>query len=302
MPRLQLADGQRLAYHDIGSRAPNAPTLVLLHGFGMRAAFWIPLLAGLTKDTRVVLPDFRGFGNSHGTHYSQADVLSQSADDLQLLLDALQLKQVALAGLSMGACVSMRYFERHGHQRVSRYLNIDQAPCVSNQPDWQWGLFGTQQTRRYGEFRALLAAVEHSGAPSDYRALPWRLRRQANSAFSKFFGAAFFLPGHRWGMQAGLRIPGLAQQLLPRRNWLAYMHCMRAYVEQNYDFRAGLAQLDIPLTAMIGLRSQMYPAAGQMAFAKLAPRAELLPLRIAGHAIPFERPTAFRRALRRFLA
>ena len=194
MPRLQLADGQRLAYHDIGSRAPNAPTLVLLHGFGMRAAFWIPLLAGLTKDTRVVLPDFRGFGNSHGTHYSQADVLSQSADDLQLLLDALQLKQVALAGLSMGACVSMRYFERHGHQRVSRYLNIDQAPCVSNQPDWQWGLFGTQQTRRYGEFRALLAAVEHSGAPSDYRALPWRLRRQANSAFSKFSVPRFFCP------------------------------------------------------------------------------------------------------------
>ena len=66
MPSIQLNDGQRLHYHDLAPnrryRDRSTPPLVLLHGFGMQAAWWRPLLAGLQLRQRVILPDLRGFG------------------------------------------------------------------------------------------------------------------------------------------------------------------------------------------------------------------------------------------------
>lgn len=303
MPQIQLADGQRLHYHDLHPRhGRGAPPLVLLHGFGMQASWWRPLLAGLGLRRRIILPDLRGFGGSHQARYSREDVISQGADDLAALLDALQLDQVALAGLSMGACVSMSYLAQHGGERVERYLNIDQAPRVTNQDDWSWGLFGPQQAQRYGDFRTLLKAIDGVGRPADYRQLPRRLRWQLERSFAQFFADAFAGRAQQISMQIGFGMPLLNQRLLPRQNWHAYLDCMSAYTRHNYDFSAGIAQLDAPLGVMIGTRSKLYPAPGQYAFARLAPHSRFIEFHGAGHALPFEQPVRFRSELKRFLS
>ena len=306
MPSIQLSDGQRLHYHDLAPnrryRDRSTPPLVLLHGSGMQAAWWRPLLAGLQLRQRVILPDLRGFGASHDSRYSSQDVISQSADDLESLLATLKLERVALAGLSMGACVSMRYFGRHGTHRIDRYLNIDQAPRVTNRDDWRWGLFGESQGARYGQFRELLAQIDSAGRPTDYRALPRHLRRSLERSFAEFFSDAFESRSHRLSMLLGLGLPVLSQQVLPRRNWHAYLDCMSAYTRENYDFSDGVAQLDAPVTAMIGLRSRLYPAPGQYMFASLAPQTRFVEFHGAGHALPFEQPVRFRRELQRFLS
>ena len=297
MPTFELSDGTQMHYHDIG----RGPVCVLLHGFAMKGAWWRPLLLGLTKRHRFILPDFRGFGGSHDMSYPHADVISQSANDLHQLMDYLQLDHVALAGLSMGACVAMRYFELFGHDHIHRYLNIDQAPCVNNKADWRWGLFGDQQAERYAEFEDLLDRVNGVGRPKQYKRLPRRVRWDLEQGFSRFIGDAFHLPHRRHSSALSIRLPVLTHYALPRRNWHAYMDCMAAYKDQAYDFRDGLSKVKIPITAMVGMRSRLYPAEGQLAIARMAPDVRIHRFEESGHALPFERPLRFRKGLVKFL-
>ena len=59
---VRLADGTTLNYEDKGS--PDAPPLILLHGFPLNLEMWRAQIDGLARFHRVVAPDFRGFGKS----------------------------------------------------------------------------------------------------------------------------------------------------------------------------------------------------------------------------------------------
>src|SRR5437016_8745190 len=52
--------GQSLHYWDVGS----GPVLVLLHGLGSRKEDWRQVVAPLSRDYRVLVPDQVGFGKS----------------------------------------------------------------------------------------------------------------------------------------------------------------------------------------------------------------------------------------------
>src|SRR4051794_29297971 len=66
--------GVRSAYLEAGPR--DAPPVVLLHGLGATNASMLPLLADLSRDHRVIAPDFPGFGASGAPHwrYRAADL------------------------------------------------------------------------------------------------------------------------------------------------------------------------------------------------------------------------------------
>ncbi|TJY58385.1 alpha/beta hydrolase [Sinimarinibacterium sp. CAU 1509] len=295
MPYLRTRDGARLHYHDIGRGEP----VVLLHGFAMPAALWLPFALPLAHRYRFILPDLRGFGGSHSTALSQSCLLSQHADDLADLLDALDLHGVRLGGLSMGACTALQYHRLHGFERIDRYLHIDQSPRVRNDADWQHGLLGTEQQQRMVGWKALMGELEpYRGA--DYETLPPALRRQLWHSLSEFFDHAFH---HRGWKAIGrlARYEQLIRRVAPTQNWSIYLDCVRSYLEDDYDWRPSLPQMKVPMTVLIGEDSVMYPAAGQRTIADLVPHAQMVTFSRCGHAIPFEAPRRFGRELRRFL-
>ena len=52
---------------------------------------------------------------------------------------------------------------------------------------------------------------------------------------------------------------------------------------------------------MVGMQSQMYPAAGQIAIRDYVPHAEIVRFEHAGHAPMLDQPLTFQREFKRFL-
>lgn len=296
MAKLRMRDGAKLNYIEVGRGDP----VILLHGFAMRGAHWLPFVMRHAHRHRFILPDLRGFGGSHELPLSGERLLDQHADDLHDLITGLGLREVALAGLSMGACTALQYHQRYGFDAVRSYLHIDQGPCVRNGPDWQWGLMGPEQHALLSPWAELMTQM----APWQQRsfgAIPRALRRRFWGALAEFYGAAF----HRRGWQQAVnvtRVERVARAAFPVTNWPVYMACLQAYLHNDYDWRHSLRAMDKPMTVVVGMESALYPAEGQLHIADLAPLAQVQRYAGCGHAVPFEAPLRFARTLSGFLA
>ena len=104
-----------LHYEDVGTGAP----VVLIHGWPLSGRSWEKQVPALVDaGHRVITYDRRGFGQSSQpwTGYDY----DTFAADLDALLTALDLTDVALVGFSMGGGEVARYLARYGSARVSR--------------------------------------------------------------------------------------------------------------------------------------------------------------------------------------
>jgi 3-oxoadipate enol-lactonase len=96
-------NGISLAYDRRGKGAP----LVLVHGFPLDHTTWEPLLPDLEDHFDVILPDLRGFGQSDAPDGPYS--MSQMADDIAALLDAINIQKTYIAGHSMGGYVALAF-------------------------------------------------------------------------------------------------------------------------------------------------------------------------------------------------
>jgi pimeloyl-ACP methyl ester carboxylesterase len=136
-----------LYYEDQGSGDP----IVLVHGWPLDSRSWEPQLhALLAAGHRVITYDRRGFGRSSrpGTGYD-FDTL---AADLDKLLTELDLRDVTLAGFSLGTGEISRYIGTHGTERVRSCIYIESLAPTFNKSDANPGgvdraaVDGVQQT------------------------------------------------------------------------------------------------------------------------------------------------------------
>src|ERR1700761_3146038 len=81
--------------------AGDGPPLVLVHGSGMSASTWAPLMPYLSTN-RLIAFDLPGFGLSDVFDYRDRPLRSHAVAQLTSLLDALGLKQVPIVGTSLG--------------------------------------------------------------------------------------------------------------------------------------------------------------------------------------------------------
>jgi pimeloyl-ACP methyl ester carboxylesterase len=79
---VKLDDGCKLPVQVIGRGKP----VLMLHGFGMDAALWLPFVLPYCHKFTFYLPHFRGFGHAHGIPFNQADALANYVDDLEQLV------------------------------------------------------------------------------------------------------------------------------------------------------------------------------------------------------------------------
>jgi non-heme chloroperoxidase len=140
MPEIRVGDENSapisIHYEDVGSGQP----VVLVHGFPLSGRSWerqIPPL--LHAGFRVLTYDRRGFGQS-----SQPSVgyeYDTFAEDLHELLTALDLRDVVLAGFSMGGGEVARYLGSYGSERVAAVAFISSVlPFLLKTPETPNGL------------------------------------------------------------------------------------------------------------------------------------------------------------------
>src|SRR5581483_6621610 len=81
--------------------AGDGPPLLLVHGSGMSASTWAPLMAHL-RTFRLLALDLPGFGLSDGFDYRGRPLRSHAVAALTSLLDALGVDQAPIVGTSLG--------------------------------------------------------------------------------------------------------------------------------------------------------------------------------------------------------
>lgn len=115
------ADGVDVFYREAG--APDAPVVLLLHGFPSSSHMYRNLIPRLADSYRVIAPDFPGFGftrvpQARGYKYT-FDTL---AGTINAFVDALGLTRYAVYVFDYGAPVGLRLALRHP-ERVSALIS-----------------------------------------------------------------------------------------------------------------------------------------------------------------------------------
>ena len=294
-------DGTPLPISVIGNGTP----VLMLHAFGMDTRQFLPFILPLTNHYRFYLPHFRGFGLATALTLPNFDFIEQYAEDTEQVLKYITIENnaatVSVAGISMGALVMWAYFRRFGTSKVSRYLNIDQAPIIHNQADWQGGLFGVRQAELFAKFDKVVNDTAPYLAIDDFRHLPFALKSgllEMEQAFS------LLSVGRRHSQLVVKTLNHRAPHqvaLMTHATWQHKLRCLAAYIQLPFDYRDTLAAVDIPTTLLIGGRSQLYQPKWQLKLADILPDARVEILAKSGHAVPMDAPVGFYRALKRFL-
>jgi len=128
-------NGVALYYRDIGR--PDAPSLVLLHGFPETGDTFAAVVANLGKRYRLIVPDLRGSGASEvpAGGYDKRTV----ASDVRDLMDRLGIARAHVIGHDIGARVAMAF----AVQYPDRLLSFGVAESFIE------GLAGTAEFKRF---------------------------------------------------------------------------------------------------------------------------------------------------------
>ncbi len=139
-------------------RAGSGRPLLLVPGWTCTADFFVHQLTGLADSFDVIAYDPRGHGRS-SKPLTGNDFTTRGAD-LDALLRALDLHDVALAGWSFGVLDVLSYLRDHDADRISSLLLVDETPKVPADPNdpSEWG----EAVLAHDGIVAFLQAMIHS--------------------------------------------------------------------------------------------------------------------------------------------
>ena len=276
--RTVAIDGVDVFYREAGR--PDAPAVLLLHGFPTSSHMFRNLIPALADRHRVVAPDLPGFGNSAMPARDQfAYTFESYARTVGRLTEKLGLERYALYVMDYGAPVGFRLATAHP-ERVS-------AIVVQNGNAYEEGV---------QQFWGPLQAYWKSGSEEDREALRWLTSLEATK-FQYTDGVAdpTLVSPDTWTVdQALLDRPGNQEIQL----------------DLMYDYRSNLAlypawqvyfrEHQPPTLVVWGKNDQIFVAAGAKAYARDNPRAEIH-LLDAGHFALETQGAEIARLMRDFL-
>lgn len=110
--RIELPGRGITFVREVDGPSPDAPTLLLLHGWIASAGLnWFQAFDALARDFRVIAVDHRGHGR--GLRSWKPFRLADCADDAAALLDELGAGPVIAVGYSMGGPIAQLLWRRH---------------------------------------------------------------------------------------------------------------------------------------------------------------------------------------------
>jgi pimeloyl-ACP methyl ester carboxylesterase len=129
----------RLFYREAGP--PDAPAVLLLHGFPSSSRMWQPLIDRLADSYRMVAPDYPGFGHSDAPPANSFSyTFDQLAEFIERFTDELALDRYSLVVQDYGGPVGMRLAVRRPNRLNA--LIVQNAVCHED------GLGPLWETRR----------------------------------------------------------------------------------------------------------------------------------------------------------
>ena len=307
MPQIKARDNHdiyvRELYNPLVNLEETTP-FFLLHGFGMHSAWWLPYLmaTALTTKVRFILPDFRGFGKSHLINLNKEDILLNYVEDIEDIISFYGFDKVLLGGISMGALTGLKYAEVTKFKNVIGYLHIDQSPKILNDDQWKDGLFGHKNQSGLDRFDLIMQELEGFNKEEiHYDLLTDELKGLLQETIADFVSHT---PAQDWQKlllkQLFLQEP-ILKRLMPMENIRPYLEIMSAYTKLDYDFRHILKEIDIPFTIMTGMKSTMYPPAGQLFIQDQIKHSKLVRFESSGHTPFFDQPILFSNELSNFV-
>ncbi len=255
---LTRPDGATIAYRVRPGRRP----WVLLHGLGCDASMWTGVVEALPPDRGLLVPDLRGHGGS--TLGWRTPSLELWAGDVAALIEAEDLDDPAVAGLSMGGYTALALAARDD-------LGVR-----------AWGFVST------------------SAAPDDDAG---RARRAAGIETLARRGFETFLEGLLPALLAPGRDDAAANRahleaMFARAGEVGLAAALWALASRP-DRRPLLSSLWAPSVAVVGDADVLTPPERAREIAAAAPRAELVVLAGVGHMSALESPSRVADALLR---
>jgi len=247
-----------LVFTDEGEGAP----VVFLHAFPLDGRMWAEQTRELARAARVIVPDLGGFGQSHSL---DRRTLDQHADDVAILLDALDIERATLVGLSMGGYIALAFARRYAGRLAALGLADTRAT-----PDSDEGKRGRDEN---------IALVEREGVASLVeRMLPKLLSTRAPHDLVE-------------------RVRGVGSSQTARA-----IQSALAAMRDRPDSTSVLARLDVPTTVIVGEADSLTPPSDARAMAEALGHAELEVIPGAGHLANLEAPAPFTQAVQRLMA
>jgi len=173
------------------------PPLVLVHGSGMSAATWAPLMPHL-EGHRLIALDLPGFGLSDAYDYSGRSLRDHAVAQLTSLLDALEIERAAVVGTSLGAMWGLCFaVDAPGRITALASLGVPAVALRGMRGDPFFAALSTPGLRQLAAECGRLASRSHAdrfpGVSSDpmpregprMASLPWSTRACADRRSAK---------------------------------------------------------------------------------------------------------------------
>jgi non-heme chloroperoxidase len=252
---------------DVGQGKP----IVFIHGWPVSHKMFEYQFTQLPQHGyRVVGVDLRGYGKSSKpwNRYSY----DRFADDLRIVLDTLDLKDVTLAGFSMGGAIAIRYMARHEGQRVAKLALLGAAaPIFTQRPDYPYGL-------TTADVDGIIEGV-YTDRPLQLDNFGKIFFHQENSVSPPF--ANWF---HSLGMEASAHATAKSAELL-----------------RDTDLRPDLATISVPTGIFHGVDDKICPYAFATVLKAGIANSQIIRFEQSGHGLFYDEREKFNQELMRFI-
>ena len=263
--------GLRFHYRDWAPQRPDAPALVLLHGYTGHARTWDAFAEAMTDRYRVIALDQRGHGETAWAPAERYGV-EDMADDLVAFVAALGLKDFALCGLSMGGMVTMEYAGRRPSELAAAVI-VDIGPEIIR----SGGTRIRDSVQISDIFETREAAFEAARAENP-RPPPDHHRHRVDYSLMRLEDGRW-----TWRYDRALRSWGAMR---PRDAATAWASC---------------AAINVPTQLIRGGLSDILSAEVAARMVETIPDARFDLIETSGHSVPLDRPEEFLAVARAFL-
>ncbi len=230
--------------------------VLFLHGWPLNhQAFEYQLNQIPKSGIRCIAMDMRGFGRSDKPWDSYS--YDRLADDLYQVIGLLGLRDITLAGHSMGGAVAIRYMARHGGRGVGRLALLGAAaPSFVKRTDFNWGFQREEVT---------------GWVKQCYDNRPQLLKDFGDMFFFKYVTSSI----KDWFFQLGLAAAGWSTAA-----------CLISLRDE--ELFSDLREIDVPTLILHGVHDKICPYPLALAQKEAMKDAKLVPFETSGHGLFYE--------------
>jgi len=267
-------DGDDVALHY--KTGGSGPPLVFLHGIGLDAATvsWRHALPALAEERTVYAPDLPGHGESDKPN--RAYTTDYYLEAVEAFLDAVDVADPAIAGLSMGGALALGHALDGGS--VERLILVN-SYGLGGDAVWRTAASGMLQT-------PLLGNMVWQGVSTSKPAIRTGLRSMAAT-------------------EPPQELVDDVNAAVDRRTIRAMWRWQRSEFQRTgfrTDYRERLSELTVPTLLIHGDEDPLFPPSWSRRAASALGESELHLVENCGHCPPRERPEWFNSTVRSFCA